>query len=606
MLTTVIKRRSYQDSITLMLLTNRIAEMEGVTKVSIMMGTSANKDILTQAGLYTTEFSQAGANDIIVAMDIVDADLVETILAAIDEFLAKQGEKTDGNSSVAVRNWEQALSNLPDANLVMLSIPGAYAESEAMRALDEEKHVFIFSDNVPLAAEKRLKEKAAAKGLLVMGPDCGTALIAGSPLAFANSVPRGNIGIVGASGTGIQEISTQIAQLGGGVSHAIGTGGRDISAEVGGLTMHAALAALALDSATDCIVVVSKPPAPDVKQAVFAQLQTVGKPVVVHFLGERFDAHQPGIYFAASLEEAARFAVSLSKGEAPDLAAQPLTLGVRRLAGSNLGIRGLYTGGTLACEAALMIESALGVSGNHQQHVDGYMLNSGGHTVIDLGDDVYTQGKPHPMIAPQSRVAFIKELARDPLAGVVLLDFVLGYGAHDDMVSETLPSIVRVQELAHSEGREIRFIATICGTQGDHQGFAQQKAALEKAGVLVAPNNASAVATALASIGLVLEYAPLPVPGAVSSKETCPLDPAETCPPGSEEAKPLGSSQVKALLDGGVSVINIGLSSFTRPFVEMHIPFVQFDWQPVAGGNRRLIQALNFLDRFGKEAEAHS
>jgi len=595
MLTTVIKRNSYQDSITLMLLTNSIAEMEGVTKVSIMMGTAANKDILTQAGLCTPELEQAGANDIVIAMDITDTALVEAVLAQIEVFLASQGAKTDSDSSVAVRNWDQALQALPDANLVMLSIPGIYAESEAMRALDEGKHVFIFSDNVPSAAEKRLKDKAAAKGLLVMGPDCGTALIAGAPLAFANSVPRGNIGIVGASGTGIQEISTQIAQLGGGVSHAIGTGGRDISTEVGGLTMQAALAALAEDSSTDCIVVVSKPPAPNVKDVVFSQLQTVDKPVVIHFLGEYFDAHQPGIFFADSLEEAARFAVSLSKGQEPDLSVQPLNLGLAKLAGSNLGIRGLYTGGTLACEAALMIESALGESGNHQQHVDGYMLNRGGHVVIDLGDDVYTQGKPHPMIAPQNRAAFIKELAHDPLAGVVLLDFVLGYGAHDDMVGETLSSIIEVQELARIVGREVRFIATICGTQGDHQGFAEQKAALEKAGVIVAPNNASAVATALASIGLTLAFEPKPVLGNASSEESCPVI--------LENAGPSCSPKIKALLDGGVSVINIGLGSFTRPFALMHLPFVQFDWQPVAGGDTHLIRALDFLNSFGKEAE---
>jgi len=351
--------------------------------------------------------------------------------------------------------------------------------------------------------------------------------------------------------------------------------------------------------------VVSKPPASDVKAAVFSQLRALGKPVVAHFLGEDFDAHEPGFYFAATLEEAARFAVSLSKGEEPDTSGRPLTLRADRLLGPNLGIRGLYTGGTLACEAALIIEKALGTSGDHQQHVDGFMLNREGHIVIDLGDDVYTQGKPHPMIAPQSRVAFIKELATDPEAGVVLLDFVLGYGAHDDMVGATLPSIIEVQESARSEGREILFIATICGTQGDYQGFAAQKAALEEAGVLVAPNNASAVATALQCIGHTFEYESKPVltqDGQDSSEESS----ASSTISGLfsfEASEPSCSTEIMALLHEGPRAINVGLSSFTRPFVETQTAFVQFDWQPVAGGDIRLQQALDFLNRYSKKAE---
>src|SRR5580704_9603583 len=94
----------------------------------------------------------------------------------------------------------------------------------------------IFSDNVPIAEEASLKHEARERGLMVMGPDCGTAIIGGVPLAFANAVPRGDIGIIGASGTGIQEVSTLIARAGRGVRHAIGTGGRDMHAEVGGLT----------------------------------------------------------------------------------------------------------------------------------------------------------------------------------------------------------------------------------------------------------------------------------------------------------------------------------------------------------------------------------
>ncbi|MCL1847370.1 MAG: acyl-CoA synthetase FdrA [Coriobacteriia bacterium] len=607
MLKTIIKKNSYQDSITLMLLTNSIAELEGVQKVSIMMGTPANKDILAAGGLGTPELAQASPNDIAIVMDLSDDSLADDVLASIEGFLARQGEKAasgSGGEKKTARSWEQAQGSLPDANLALLSIPGAYVESEAMTALDKGMHVFIFSDNVPLAAEKRLKQRAAAKGLLVMGPDCGTALIGGVPLAFANVIPSGSIGIVGASGTGIQEISTQIAQLGGGVSHALGTGGRDLNSEIGALTMQAALAALEADNSTNCIVVVSKPPAAQVKAALLAALQTVSKPVVLHFLGEEISAHQPGCYFAATLEEAARFAVALSRGADPKVDNQALVIctdatiagGGATAAGGGAtaatqarGIRGLYTGGTLACEAAIMLERALGSSsGDHQSHADGFMFNREGHVIIDLGDDVYTQGKPHPMIAPSNRVSFIKELAQDTDAGVVLLDFVLGYGAHEDMAGQTAPAIREVQAIAKEQGRELLFIATICGTAHDPQGFAAQKAILEDAGVVIAPNNASAVATALQCIGLSYRYEEYPV------EEPAPTETA-TLPP--------VSAQLAALLAQGPKVINIGLSSFTKPFVEQKTPFVQFDWQPAAGGDLKLQQILGFLSSYGKDAE---
>ena len=591
MLKTIIKKNSYQDSITLMLLTNSIAEMEGVQKVSIMMGTPANKDILAAGGLGTEELAAAGPNDIAMVMDLADDKLADAVLSNIDAFLAAQGQKADAGSGVnnkIARTWDQALDILPDANLAMFSIPGAYVEHEAMTALDKGMHVFIFSDNVPLEAEKRLKQRATAKGLLVMGPDCGTAIINGVPLAFANKVPLGNIGIVGASGTGIQEISTQIAQLGGGVSHALGTGGRDLNSQIGGATMQAALAALEADSNTSCIVVVSKPPAAQVKAALLAAIQGISKPVVVHFLGEEITEHHAGCYFAATLEQAARYAVALSQGKPVPSGASELPVCTDVVATKARGIRGLYTGGTLACEAALMLEKALGSQGDHQSHVDGFMFNRQGHVIIDLGDDVYTQGKPHPMIAPLNRVAFINELAQDAEAGVVLLDFVLGYGAHEDMAGATAPAIRQVRAAAQEQGRELIFIASICGTADDPQGFAAQKAVLEEAGVIIAPNNACAVGCALQSIGLTYRYEEYPVVGDDFGKD---------------EVLPDVSAPIKELLEAGPKVINVGLASFTAPFVQLGAGFVQFDWQPVAGGDLELVRVLAFLDDFGKGLE---
>lgn len=611
MLTTIIRKDSYQDSITLMLLTNHIAAFEGVRKVSIMMGTPANKDILTASGLGTPVLADASANDIAIVMDLTpengdnddasaaatppktdaheNAAVVEAVLAGIDEFLAKQGQKEEGSGAAAIATgWEQACQMLPDANLALFSIPGRYVETEVLAALDAGMHAFIFSDNVPLEAEKRIKTAAAEKGLLVMGPDCGTAIINGVPLAFANVVPRGNIGIVGASGTGIQEVSCQIARLGAGISHAIGTGGRDVCAELDALTMRMGIAALEADVSTEVIVIVSKPPAPKVFDGLLALLQSVSKPVVAHFVGTSFSATQGGVYCAHTLEETARIAVELSRGATP--AAQgvlPEVLTAAPLQDAR-GLCALYAGGTLASEAAVMIERALGIQGDHSVHVDGFVMQRDGFTIIDLGDDVYTQGKPHPMIAPGNRAEHIQRAADDAQTGIVLLDFVLGFGAHDDVAGQTVPAINAALKTARSQGRDLRFIASICGTNGDPQGLAAQKALLEDASVLVAPSNASAVATALSLLDL--SYP--------THEDAEPPNRQVQADKGGASILSHVDAPLSELLKGGPRVINVGLRSFTRPFEQCGVSYVQYDWQPLAGGDLRLQQVLSFLNRY--------
>ncbi|EHS58789.1 hypothetical protein WG8_1038, partial [Paenibacillus sp. Aloe-11] len=261
MLHTIIKKNSYQDSVNLMLLTNYISALEGVVQASIMMGTPANKDIMRNSGLYTDELESAGANDMCIVIDTEAHSGLDDILVAVDNFLSDQSVSSSQSSMESVRSWERALKENPNANLAIISVPGQYAVAEADKALDYGLHAFIFSDNVPVEEELSLKQKAHDKGLLVMGPDCGTGIISGVPLAFANRVKAGNIGVVGASGTGIQEVTTLIDRMGGGISHAIGTGGRDLSETVGAITMLDGIRGLAHNDQTEVIVIVSKPPA---------------------------------------------------------------------------------------------------------------------------------------------------------------------------------------------------------------------------------------------------------------------------------------------------------------------------------------------------------
>ncbi|ODQ37861.1 hypothetical protein BHC25_07360 [Mannheimia haemolytica] len=316
MLKTVVKKGSYHDSVVLMLLTNAISSLEGVNKVSVMMATPANKDIFAQSGLDTPELQEATPNDMVVVADVEREELIHIVMEKVEEFLKQKSQASAVQSGTEiVKSWDKATAKLPDANLAVISIPGAYAALEANRALDEGLNVFMFSDNVSVEDEKALKQKAHSKGLVVMGPDCGTGIIQGVPIAFTNSVTPGSIGIIGASGTGIQELTTIIDRLGEGVENAIGTGGRDLYEEIGGITMLDAIEAMEQNEKVKVLIVISKPPAKAVREKISARLSRYSKPVITLFLSEKPTFHEENFYHAYTLDEAARLAVALVRKE---------------------------------------------------------------------------------------------------------------------------------------------------------------------------------------------------------------------------------------------------------------------------------------------------
>jgi len=344
-------------------------------------------------------------------------------------------------------------------------------------------HVFLFSDNVSVDDEIDLKRRARAQALLLMGPDCGTAMLNGVGLGFCNVVGRGRIGLVGASGTGLQEVMSLLHQAGEGISHAIGTGGRDLSAEVGGITTLQALELLADDAPTEVIVLVSKAPAPDVADRVLSAAAATGKPVVACLLGASMEA-PPTVQVAANLYQAARMAASAS---ARWIGVTPEDLPRLRLREGQRQVRGLFCGGTL-CEEA---EAALGAATEHE--------------MIDLGDDRYTRGRAHPMIDPTLRNHAIVEAGRDPRVAVVLLDFILGLGAHPDPAGATLAALRSAIDAAHADGRQLAVLGHVVGTDRDPQGLTQQEARLRSAGVhLLGSNYHAAVAASLLLEGVVV------------------------------------------------------------------------------------------------------
>lgn len=507
-------RNLYRDSVSLMQFSEKLRLLPGVQQASAVMATENNISLLVEAGLLG-QAAPASPNDLLI---VVEGEEESALQSALDqaETLLKQRQGGGGDETARTqpaRSITMGVEKLPGANFALISTPGDYAAAEALKALAQGLHVMMFSDNVSGEDEIMLKRYASARGLLMMGPDCGTAIINGIPLGFANVVRRGPVGIVAASGTGLQQVSSLIDRLGSGVSQGLGTGGHDLSAAVGGITMKQGIAALAADPETRVIVLVSKPPAPQVMAGVLEAAADSGKPVVVDFIGADPAALTRGSLLGVrTLEEAARAAAALAAGQAPSLPDTPLTPAQQdsaRQAAASLrpgqhDVRGLFSGGTFCFESLLLLGRQLGpVYSNiplRPEHRLPDVWRSQGHTAIDLGDDLFTQGRPHPMIDFRLRCERLLQEAADPAAAVILLDVVLGYGSHLDPASELVPAIAAARQSAARDGRNIVFIGSVCGTQGDPQQLERQEQALRQAGMLLAESNAQAAWLAAAVV----------------------------------------------------------------------------------------------------------
>lgn len=559
MLYSVIKPGLFQDSVSLMLLTRKLSDLAGVERVSVMMGTPANKEIFGNTGMLTAEIEKAVPSDLCVALEAKSADVIALVMQGVDAFLANQSVARKGVTYSRTHGLQGALERQTQSNLALISVAGRYAAREAYKALNNGLNVFMFSDNVEAEVERDLKLYAHQRGLLVMGPDCGTAVIGGVPLAFANRVMPGAIGIIGASGTGIQAVLAAVDAQGEGISHAIGLGGRDLSSTVGGCSALDAISLLANDPATEVIVFISKPPAKAVRERIELALRAQPKPAIALFLGECAESGVSGdLMMAQTLDQAASLAVEqlrrLRRREA-----------MGRMRAGQRSIQGLFCGGTLAAEAALLLAHQLGLpaSGHHE---DGVMFSALGHCVIDLGDDAYTVGRAHPMIDPSLRSEMLTEVSLAAETAVVLFDVVIGYGAHADPAGLVVEAIEAGRRQRDKQAGEVAYIAYLCGTRHDPQGWEAQYRKLREAGIWVCTSSREASE-------LALELA-------------CEARP--TLSPRREQTPP-------ALLAAAPRVINIGLQSFADDLSRCGASVVQVDWAPPAGGNARLIAALDAL-----------
>jgi FdrA protein len=490
----IVRRGTYHDSVALMLVSRVALAAEGVSDAVVAMATPLNLELLAARAFALGDAGELTVNDLVIAVRCEDGDTADRVLAVVEHELSSHTAAP--TASVSPVSLVAASRRRPELSVALLSVPGRHAAYEAAAALEAGLHVFCFSNGVGLEEEVALKRRAQERGLLFMGPDCGTAILDGVALGFANAVARGPVGIVGASGTGIQEVCCLLDLAGVGISHAIGVGGRDLGRQVGGAMLRRGLDLLAEDDGTRVIVAISKPPDPAVAGAIVEHAATTGKTVVLAFPGlEGRPLTPPGVEHAAGLEAAAARAAELVGHTLPPWEGGGPDTGARG------AIRGLYSGGTLCTEAMTVVSGSVGrVMSNIPLRPEWRLpdLNgSDGHAFIDFGADELTLGRPHPMIDQTLRLERLALEARDPKVAAIMLDLVLGYAAHPDPAAELAPVIAR----ARSGRDELAIIVSVCGTARDPQGLERQRELLLAAGAMVTRGAAHAARLALHAAG---------------------------------------------------------------------------------------------------------
>ncbi len=488
----------FVDSVLQMAATRAMLEVDGVEWAGTAMATSANVETLLGKGFQREELGRASANDLFIAVDAVNDETVEKAAAAGEERLfAAQSGRAKAESTRQPRTLGEALELQTETNVAIVSVPGEYAALEAHKALSAGLHVLLFSDNVSVEDEVQLKNRATELGRLVMGPGAGTAMLGGTGLGFANVVKQGKVGVVAAAGTGAQEAMSLLNRWGPGISHVIGLGGRDLSEDVNGLMARLAVAAMRDDPDTDAILLVSKPPSERVAREVVGL--TGDTPMVASLVGLKADLDLPqGVAVVTTLEEGVVRTLALLGLDVPDLTeglVEEVEAATARIPSERTLVRGLFSGGTLCYESLVILSEILGPVWSNTPLDNRYRVPApaGSHVCLDLGEEEYTKGRPHPMIDPEARIKFIREAGEDDEVGVVLIDVVLGYGSHADPAGELAPICAEIMA-----GGGPRVVAYVLGTEQDPQGFAHQKATLSEAGCTVTATNARASLAAAA------------------------------------------------------------------------------------------------------------
>jgi FdrA protein len=491
-------RDTYVDSVVQLRGIRAMREIDGVEWASAAMATPANVATLQTEGVDAEAVETAGSNDFFLVARGSSDEAVEQALATGEAAVRSESADTEpGPPEATVRSLRDAARRQGDSNVAVISVPGDYAALAAYEALSADLHVLLFSDNVPVEKEIALKDYALARDRLLMGPGAGTAMLGGTGLGFANVVRPGRAGIVAAAGTGAQEAMALLDRWGTGVTHVIGVGGRDMSSAVGGRMTRAAIEALRADPATEVVLLVSKPPAPDVAADVLAAAGET--PLVAALIGLDADVHTPpGVVVASTLETGVVAALDVLGAGPPDTTATrgPSIDEARgRMSSGRTLVRGLFSGGTLCFESLVLLERMIGEvrSNTPINPAWGLPAPDGSHQCLDLGEEEYTRGRPHPMIDPEARVDLLREHGADPNVAAIILDVVLGHGAHRDPAASLGPVCHSVMA---DGGPQV--VAYVLGTEGDPQGYGAQRDRLVEAGCIVTETAARASLAAAA------------------------------------------------------------------------------------------------------------
>jgi FdrA protein len=504
-----IRPNTYVDSVFLMSATRTMEQSQGVLWAAALMGTLSNLDSLVEQGFDEAELQEAArsavgsregveANDLVLAVRAGSEEEADTALGAGLKALTERAQAEEGRAERRPRTLEEAIEGLQDANLALISVPWPFAGLEAEKALSAGLHVLVFSDNVSLETEVALKKRAYGLGLLLMGPGAGTAMLGDTGLGFANVVRTGSVGVVAAAGTGAQEAMTLLHRWGAGVSGVIGLGGRDLSESVGATMARAACNAFLADPGTEVILLVSKPPSESVARSLFKEL--VGKPVVACLVGFDGTAGLGSVMVASTIEAACAGAIRILGMAAPDASSGPAQAVLEATAQRRPGrraIRGFFSGGTLCYEAMTVMTPRVGPIFSNvplQPELSVTSLPPGAHVCLDLGEEEFTKGRPHPMIDPEPRAELIAEEAFHPETAVILVDVILGYGAHPDPASVLAPACAKAA--TRPDGASV--VAYVLGTDLDPQDYAGQSRQMEEAGCILAPTSATAALMAAA------------------------------------------------------------------------------------------------------------
>jgi FdrA protein len=499
----VIRKNQYYDSVFLMSVNARILKVEGIQQTAVLMGSPANKQLLVDIGVQDPDIEAAQPNDLIVAVIADSMGIINQVLGNLDVWLNAIQEEAPLSK---MHTLEDGLAIMSNANLVVISIPGEYAAREARKALQAGLNVFIFSSNVSIEDELELKQLAKQGGQVVMGPDCGTSVIGGVGIGFANAIRRGDIGAIGAAGTGLQEFTSQVHNLGFGISHAIGTGSHDLSDQIGGLTTLAAMDALEMNAKTKVITIISKPPGAATLQHLLEKISNCRKPVIGCFLGVDPDivSARKNLKPACTIDEAVRLAITMSGNPKPPEAGLT-SADLKTLSDEKKGwsseqkyLRGILAGGTFCYQSQQILrEAGIIVYSNNPLELKNKLKHpdkSIQHTLVDMGDEFYMVGKPHPMIDGTMRRQRIITESHDPQIAILYLDFILGYNASMDPVGELLDAIDKAKSVYKQRRGSLTVVASICGTEDDPQDLTFQVKMLQDAGVLVYDSNAKAIA----------------------------------------------------------------------------------------------------------------